>query len=240
MNKGIIFGLGVLAGGAAGVGITYVALRSYFENKAAESIQQYVEYVENKYHSPEEDDEFFDDVDEEDEDEPLVKKDSRAWSEEDEAPIKKYHHYVPDEKTLSANGIFEKKGDKEVTEGEKALIKHPEFDPDGDPNVKEITEDKYQEIMGKEPIDGWSNDQLTYLYPQDELYFGYGTDNEELAEDHYGVGREEIIGQTWRWATDYTDGESGVGYIYIDNANLKKVFDVEVVVDLELEGEEDV
>lgn len=234
MNKGIIFAAGAFVGAAAGSIITFFAVKNHFEDKAAEAIMDYSEYADNKIQ------EALDSLhDEEEDEEPIHRvQDNRAWSEEDEAPIKKYHHYVPEKQTLISNGIFAKEKDevKKVTEGEKALQENPaRFD---DPEIVEISEDKYQEIMSKPPIEGWSADDLTYLYPQDELYWGYGTDNEELAEKHYGVGRETIIGQIWRWATDYTDNESGVGYAYIDNSKLKKVFNIEVIVDLDLEEDE--
>ena len=239
MNKGIIFAIGFLAGATAGGAATYFITKNKLEDRAAQEIERYAEYAENKIKnaiegSKENDDEEYEDVEEDD---------------SDDEPIKKYHHYNPEANGIEGvynNGIFAKgKSDPDVrkeidkvTEGEKALKRNPKFDPDRDPMITEIKEDRYNEILSKEPIEGWSTDDLTYLYPQDELYFGYGTDNEELAEDHFGVDRETIMGQTWRWATDYTDGESGVGYIYLENKHLKKLLSIEVVVDLDLEEDE--
>ena len=234
MDKNIIFAAigGAVVGAVAGVAATYL----YFNKQTNEMLDEINDLIDTneKLSRGIFEEESHEDITEDAE--PVEFVDPRELDNNE--GVKKYHHHVA-ESMASAQSIFEKKGDQEnVTEGEKALKKNPKLVED--PMIKEISEEKYQEIMSKDPIDGWSADDLTYLYPQDELYYGYGTDNEELAEHHYGIDRERIIGQTWRWATDYTHGESGVGYIYIDNQHLRKVISVEVMVDLDLEEEEDV
>ena len=232
MNKGVIFAAGALIGAAAGSVITYFAVRNHFDEAAADAIEKYAEYAEEKIQKALDSlhDDFVDDGDEEedpDDDTVRAVKDNRVWSEDDEESIKKYHHYIPEQQSVSANGIFEKGKENKVTEGEKALKKTPERRDD--PNIREIDE---VEANNYEAI------PLTYLYPQDELYWGYDTDTRELAESHFGRDREEIIGQLWRWATDYTDGETGVGYTYVKNDKMGLVFSIEIVVDLDLEEDE--
>lgn len=233
-----IFGTvtGVAVGGIAAALIT----RNIYEKRCIKDINEMEEALE-KYRNlafSDDEDEVYDDEEDYYEEMPVKVSSNSDERINSNDGVKKYHHKV-EESMASAAAIFEKKGTKDVTEGEKALKANPKFDPDGDPNIVEISKEKYQEIVSKKPIEGWSTDSLTYLYPQDELYYGYGTDNEELAETHYDMGREQIMGQSWRWATDYTDGESGVGYCYIDNSYLKKLFDIEIVVDLDLEEEDE-
>ena len=121
-----------------------------------------------------------------------------------------------------------KKEIEEVTEGDKAFAANPKFDPDGDPNIEEITEDLY--IEGS---DEYEQTTLNYIFGTDELFYGYETDNQELAESHFNVGREAIIGQLWRYASDYTNNESGIGVTYIRNHKLKYDFEVIIHVDLD-------
>lgn len=242
MNKGVIFAVGAAIGAAAGSIATYFIVKNHFDEVAADAIERYAEYAENKIQEALDrlhDDSVDDDEDEEDDSAPRT-KDNRAWSEEDEAPIKKYHHYVPEQQILSANSIFVKNkgkgGEKGMTEGEKALLENPHrFD---DPNIIELDEDHYQELVrNPEEVD---EDLLVYLYPQDELWWNYDDhDHRELAEVHYNLGREKIVGQTWRWATDYTGNDSGIGYCYLNNLYLDKILNVEVIVDLDLEEDEE-
>lgn len=237
MNKGIIFGLGVLVGVAAGGFAGYMISSRKLDKEFLEEIEELEDTVE-KYrqkvysHNIEQasSEESEDEDDTVDNKKPFIINNDSKITEND--GVKKYHHYV-EESMASAAKLFEK-GDNKVTEGEKAIKENPEFDPNGDPNVTELTEDKYSDQVGEQK---GVEEALTYLYPQDELYWGYGTDTQELAEKHFKLGREKIIGQTWRWATDYTGGETGVGYIYLHNAYIKKYISVEVIVDLELEKE---
>lgn len=215
-KNAIIFGVGVVVGAAAGAFTTYIYSKKVVDAAFAE-VDDLIAENETLRRGEVETEETGPNLEEADTAEDP--DDRREYANND--GVKKYHHKfdIPKE-------------ERKVTEGEKALKANPAFNPDGDPKIKELKEDTFNELV---EAAGGDYELLTYLYPQDELYYGYGTDNEELAEDHYNMGREQIIGQTWRWVTDYTHGESGIGYIYIYNEYLDKYIDVEVMVDLTLE-----
>lgn len=119
----------------------------------------------------------------------------------------------------------------EATEDKEKVIVH-NF-PDG---IEEVDEETYL------ADDDYTRTTLHYVFHEDKLYYGYETDNEELATDFYDVtSKDDVIGPVWRWSSDYTDGESGIGVTYIKNDNLETVFEVifNVDVDRELEFDPD-
>ena len=99
-----------------------------------------------------------------------------------------------------------------------------------------ITEVTEEEVLQPEDEDDFARITLDFLWPQNELYFAYNQDEMEEAEDHYHEEREDIIGQCWRYAPDYTDNETGIGAAYIRNYKMKAIFEVVFHVDMELEA----
>lgn len=214
MNKGIIFTIGAIAGAAIGSVGTYFLMKDRMEEVVAEEIDNYIQYFNDKKRKESENSE--------------VKNDEEETDKEDK---KIYKYYKGGD---FENPVKKSVEENKVTEGDKAFVEHPTFEPENTNksyNLEEITEEDF------ENDDTYEKEVITLLIPQDELYYGYNTDNQELAESHYNVGREALIGQMWRWATDYTNNESGVGTAYIRNHGLKKLFEVTVIVDLTLEDQ---
>jgi len=214
MNKGVIFTLGAIVGAAIGSVGTYFIVKDRMEEAVAEEIDNYIQYFNNKQQKRSEN---------------IETQSENAKEESTEKKIYKYYKGGDFE-----NPVKKSVEDNKVTEGDKAFKEHSKFEPEitnRSNNLEEIEEEEF------ESDETYEKENLTLLVPQDELYFGYNTDNQELAESHYNVGREALIGQMWRWATDYTNNESGVGTAYIRNHALKKLFEVTVIVDLTLEDQ---
>ena len=222
-QSAIIFVAGLLTGGAAGAAISYFLTRDYYidhftdaMDKYAESCNERIEDIVSYY---ERGGEYY----EEDE----TVEDPRDEICEELEGVKKYHRYsaaLSDSST--AQEIFAKKvEDTEVTEGEKALVRDKSLtDVDG---IVEIDEDEFLNC----PED-YYQEYLRYDFNEDILYWGYGSDNEIEAEEHFGKGREELIGKLWRWAPDYVkDPDEMEGSAYVKNDNLMTYFEIVVHYD---------
>ena len=221
MNKGIVFALGVLAGAAGGGAVTYLVTRRKFDDEATEEIRMRTEYYQNRiedlvsyYEGGKDADDTFKDEDED--------------SNEDEKPnegVKKYHRYAGDSfSKKNVNKVVEKMKEADVTEGQKAIQKDPTFKPEIE-GISEISEEEFNGYMDDPDI---GSIYLDFDFNTDELTWGAGTDNEILAEQKFGMGRDELIGQCWKWAPEYVDDETGVGSIYILNENIGRAFNITV------------
>lgn len=207
------FILGMAAGALAGAGGMYLYSR-HKEKELFIEIDELIEENESLRHP---------------------KKDADKVEESEEVPeedefVSKYHQYkaASGETTQS---IFEKKKVKEeidkVTEGQKAIKEDPEFRPDID-GIEEITD---EELEKYEEDENFNTVYLDYDFNKDALIWGAGTDTETLAEAKFKKGRDRLIGNFWKWATDYIDDETGTGMIYVVNKNLNKLFEITVHFD---------
>ena len=217
MNNSTMFTLGAALGAALGGVATYFFMKDRMEAQIADEINDYIQYVNRKRDR----EEVCENKEENADEQPAEEK-------KDEKIYKYYKGSLNDLETVRKDPEVVKEIE-EVTEGDKAFEKNPKIADD--PNIIEVDE------IDKDMAATYSTEYLTFLWPQDELYYGYQTDNQELAESHFNVGREAIIGQVWRWATDYTNNESGTGTIYLINHRLQKNFEVTVIVDMALEDQ---
>lgn len=229
MNKTTYFVLGTVFGAVAGSVTTYFATKRVFAQKAAKAIEDYAEYADDKIQQK------IDRLNE------LINKDAEeVLDEENEEPeaenegVKVYQNQYAPQMTLEelANRRKETGAKNEVIEAteDKEKVTVHNF-PDG---IEEVDEETYL------ADDEYERTTLHYVFHEDKLYYGYETDNEELATDFYDVtSKDDIIGPVWRWASDYTDGESGIGCTYIKNDNLETVFEVIFNVDVDRELEFD-
>ena len=247
MNNRVIFAIGVLAGAGIGSVATYFALKRHFEDivdqeiddyasKCAERIEDIVSYYEGGKDAEE--------TLEEDSDEENVPEPEEYRHNEG---VKKYHHYA---NTSDGNvqSIFSKDNVKEVagavrfktdeersdsriadrhtneekekvTEGQKDILERPQLE-DITGIEEDITEDEF---------DALSDDEYTKVYLQYDVNEDKLLTNEgEIAEEAYAKLRHELIGNCWRWATDYVDKGD---MFYVQNDNLKIAFAVEVSFD---------
>ena len=231
MNKTTYFVLGTVFGAVAGSVTTYFATKRVFAQRAAEAIESYAEYADDKIQQK------IDRLNElinEDAEEALSEEEPDDSTEESNEGVKVYQNQYAPQITLEELAERRKEsGVKneviEATEDKKTVIVH-NF-PDG---IEEVDEETYL------ADDEYDRTTLHYVFHEDKLYYGYETDNEELATDFYDVtSKDDIIGPVWRWSSDYTDGESGIGVTYIKNDNLETVFEVLFNVDVDRELEFD-
>ncbi len=205
MNKSIIFLLGVVAGAIGGSTATYLIVKDKIENEAAEIIEEYAQHCEDriaKFSQGEESEEVSEE--EPESSDPIDRNEG----------VKKYHRDID---TSSENSY--KKEIEKVTEGEKALVAEKE----GKIIVNkpyEITEDQYS-------LEAQQYDKITLeYYCQDDVLMM--CDPEVMAEQHFNVGREELIGEVWRLGQDYIPEGKDAGVVYVRNDNMS--IDFEVVV----------
>lgn len=225
MNKTTYFVLGTVFGAIAGSVTTYFTTKRVFAQKAAKAIEDYAEYADDKIQQK------IDRLNK------LINDDAEEALDEDDSTeieegVKVYQSQYAPQITLEELAERRKEtGVKneviEATDDKEKVIVH-NF-PDG---IEEVDEETYL------ADDDYTRTTLHYVFHEDKLYYGYETDNEELATDFYDVAsKDDVIGPVWRWSSDYTDGESGIGVTYIKNDNLETVFEVlfDVDVDRELE-----
>lgn len=226
MNKGIIFAIGTVFGAAAG------AAGMWFYNKKKEDA--YIDEINELIKENEDLNHFIDNLpeddmedDEEDDEDPV----EPARDDLDEMDgVKKYHHYKA-ESGMGVQALFEKK-ETDVTEGQKARKENPKLlNYEDVVGLDEINEMEFLEYQEKDydPV------YLNYDGNEDILLWGKDTDSESMAEAHFSLKRDALIGPAWRWFTDYIKDEDGTGAFYVKNDNLKKVF--EVVVEYDPEGD---
>ena len=128
--------------------------------------------------------------------------------------VKKYHHYQ--------GGLDSKpnpvKEEEDVTKGQEDIKTRPELEDV--PGVDEVTEEEYDLLDDDE----YTRVYLQYDANEDTLV----TNSGEIAEEAYAKQRHELVGNVWKWATDYVDKD---GMFFIKNDNLMIAFQVEVIFD---------
>ena len=234
MNNKVIFAIGLVAGAGIGSVATYFGLKQHFEtildeeiddyaSKCAERIEDIVSYYEGGKDAEET---LEEDEDEEVRDEPEEYRHNEG--------VKKYHHYTntsdgnvqsifSNENVKEVAGAVRFKTDEEkekVTEGQKDILKRPQLEDV--PGIEELDEDEFDNLDD----DRYTRVYLQYDANEDKLF----TNDGDIAEEAYAKMRHELIGNAWRWATDYVDKG---GMFYIQNDNLNIAFAVEVAFDPE-------
>ena len=236
MNNKIIFAIGLLTGAGIGSVATYFGFKSHFDNLFDQEIDNYAKLCTERIND-------------------LVSyyeggaaaerelEDSDDESEESEAPepeeyrhnegVKKYHHYANSsddniQSVFSKDNVKEVAGavrfktdeerreESKVTEGQKDILKRPQLEDVY--GVEEITSEEWDVLDDDE----YTRVYLQYDINEDKLY----TNDGDIAEEAYAKMRHELIGNCWRWATDYWNEEAGEGDFWIKNDNLKIAFQV--------------
>ena len=102
---------------------------------------------------------------------------------------------------------------------------------------KGLTDDKviYDLIAHKElhphlynkkiPCEMYDKVNLEYYCEDDMLMC---VDPEEMAETHYNIGREELIGDSWRLGQDYIPDGADCGSIFVRNDSMSMDFEIVV------------
>ena len=231
MSNGAMFTIGAALGAVLGGVGTYFFMKDKMEEQIAEEIDNYIQYSNKKKEKAEKFSE-----------EKIEETPANAEEPKEEKVYKYYKGSLKDleistDRSKDVIGVGKVKQEIKETVEEKEEVKEKEK-PDpfkNDPNLEEITEDEY--------IDGYEDYEQTtldYIFRTDALFYGYGTDNQELAEGHFNDGREAIIGQLWRYASDYiNEEEDNVGVAYVRNQRLKYDFEVILHGNWEIEPDED-
>ena len=241
MSNKLYFALGALVGAAGGSVAAYFLTRRHYEAEMDEVIDDYAERCKER----------IDDIvsyyeggkdAEESLEEPEPKPEEFASNE----GVKKYHHYnggqfdessvqsVFSQKNLDKveGGGYRFKKEEDVTEGQKAIKEKPEFTPDIN-GIEELDADELQNAVDliKAGESTFSTEELVYDINKDELMLNYDTEDAILAEEYYGMTRTELIGDIWKWATDYVNEDTQEGDFYVRNENLGVIFLVNVIFD---------
>lgn len=220
-----IFVLGLVTGLAAGGAATYFYTKKKLADKVDEEIEAYAEYTEAKLEHYRKLAECASSVPESEEE--------RSNDEEvqNNEGVKKYHHQ--DE---SISSLMERKpfGKKETEEKEMAGTWDQPTDDiieiTGDEFLKTYTDPKsgpYDKVTLDLLFDGETEDNDW----DNQLYWGYGTDNEMLAmlkPEYKTCAISDILGQVYRWCIDYVNEDEMVGSFFVRNHILHQ--DIECVV----------
>jgi hypothetical protein len=226
-----IFFLGLATGLAAGGVGMYFYTKKKCDQTIEEEIEAYAEYAEAKMEHMKK----------------LISEDNVPESEEERAEdeemknnegVKKYHHQDEGIASLAGRQPF---GKKETKEKEMAGTWDQPTDDIIEINDAEFVKTFVNDKTG--PYDKVTLDLLWYGTEENlsewdnNLYWGYGTDNECLAmtkPEYKNLNISDILGQVYRWCSDYLLDENGewnadgVGSFYVRNHNLKQ--DIECVV----------
>lgn len=220
MDKKLYFVLGALIGAAGGSAATYFCCKGYFAERAAEEIEEYAEHCEERIERIRM--EFIganiDDKEEsEEDDEPEKSDDPEEEAINRNEGVKKYHHQLDSISSYGSNNIFT----TPQSDKEKHVVSKM---------INEITEREFmeQELEGyeKQTFDIWLGDD-EYIV----ALWGYGTDNEEDVQDHFGKPLEVLIGEE---NADYDallsmcDADDHTGVLYFRNDAMK--MDIEVAI----------
>lgn len=221
MSKGLMFTIGAAFGAVLGGVGTYYIMKDKMEQQIAEEIDSYIQYANKKKEKLKKSSEE------------KIEETSSNEESKNEKVYKYYKGSLRDLEISTDRSEVKKEIEDAINEKEEIEETEEKVDPfNNDPNIEEITEDDY--------IDGYEDynqTTLDYIFRTDALFYGYETDNQELAEGHFNNGREAIIGQLWRYASDYIDENDNVGVAYIRNHKLK--YDFEVIMHGNFEYEED-
>lgn len=239
MNNKIIFAIGLLTGAEIGSVATYFGLKRHFDNLFDQEIDNYaklcterindlVSYYEGGAAAERE----LEDSDDESEESETPEPEEYRYNE----GVKKYHHYANSsddniQSVFSKDNVKEVAGavrfktdeerreESKVTEGQKDILKRPQLE-DVVGIDDDITEDEFDALDDDE----YTKIYLQYDCNQDKLVTNEG----ELAEEAYAKSRHELIGNSWRWATDYAEKD---GFFFVKNDNLKLAFQIEALFD---------
>ena len=132
--------------------------------------------------------------------------------------VKKYHHYAgPAFTSAKVKGVAD-----DMTKGQEDVIKYPKVDDCPD-YIEEITVDDFM-VDEKKHEDTY----MVFDFNADRLLMNPDTEDEIDAEEQLHMSRSEIIGNFWKFATDYLSDDDGTGAFYVRNNRLMK--DIEVIV----------
>lgn len=239
MNNKIIFAIGLLTGAGIGSVAAYFGLKRHFEDLVDQEIDDYAQSCTERIN----------DIISYYEGEKPAEEALEEDSDEEEAPepeeyrhnegVKKYHHYANSsddniQSVFSKDNVKEvagavrfktdeeRKEESEVTEGQKDILKRPQLE-DIAGIEDDITEDEFDVLDDNE----YTKVYLQYDINEDKLTTNEG----ELAEEAYAKPRHELIGNSWRWATDYVQDGNRSGFFFIKNDNLKLAFEIEALFD---------
>lgn len=218
MNKGIIFGLGVLIGAAGGSAATYFLTKESFQAMADEEIESYAEHCEERIARYRADKKLVEDIDEKPAKKETNPEDEKINSNEG---VKKYHHDTGLE-GYGSNHIFEQtQSIKEKSEIKTQIDKSKKGDSK---LINEITEDDFLNEDNK--YDKYTVDVL--LGDDSDIcgIWGYGTDNEEFADKKFGQPIEVLLNNmSYDELLTYAENPDGMGALYLRNDELNIDFE---------------
>ena len=231
MNNRVIFAIGLLAGAGIGSVAAYFGLKRHFEDLLDQEIEEYanrcterIEDIINYYEGGKDAEEALEDSDDEPEEAPEPEEYRHNEG------VKKYHHYANSsddnvQSVFSKDNVKEVAGavrfkteEEKVTEGQKDILKRPQLEDV--PGIEELDADEYDNLDD----DRYTRVYLQYDVNEDKLFTNEG----DIAEEAYAKQRHELIGNSWRWATDYVDKGN---MFYIENDNMMIGFAIEVIFD---------
>ena len=231
MNNRIIFAIGLLTGAGIGSVAAYFGLKRHFEDLLDQEIEEYanrcterIEDIINYYEGGKDAEEALEDSDDESEEAPEPEEYRHNEG------VKKYHHYANSsddnvQSVFSKDNVKEVAGavrfkteEEKVTEGQKDILKRPQLEDV--PGIEELDADEYDNLDD----DRYTRVYLQYDVNEDKLFTNEG----DIAEEAYAKQRHELIGNSWRWATDYVDKGN---MFYIENDNMMIGFAIEVIFD---------
>lgn len=233
MNNKVIFAVGATIAAAGASFVTYILTRNYYQTIFEEELDKYSEECRERIDAIVDYYEGGKDAEETVAEEPEEAPEPEEFRNNE--GVKKYHHYANSSEE-SIQSIFskenvkevagavrfktdeERKEEEKVTEGQKDILKRPELDDVA--GIEELDEEEYNNLDD----DRYTRVYLQYDVNEDKLF----TNDGDIAEEAYAKQRHELIGNCWRWATDYVDKDC---MFYIENDNMMVAFAVEVIFD---------
>ena len=218
MNKGVIFGLGVLVGAAGGSVTTYFLTKEKIEAEASDEIEAYAEHCEER----------------------IAKLRTKYLNEHKKAVFKNGGELDPEEEKIESNegvkkyhhndGISSKYGDNNIFEKAQSLKERAEIKKENETQaedsklINEITEDEFlneDDVYEKYTVDVLLGDDKDIVG-----IWGYGTDNETFADQKFGMPIEELLnGMPYEELLTYAENPDGVGALYLRNDELNTDFE---------------
>ena len=239
MNNKVIFAIGLLAGAGIGSVATYFGLKRHFDAVIDQEIEDYAERCTERINDLMAYYEGGKDAEEsvEDDNEPEDAPEPEEYRHNE--GVKKYHHYA-NSSDGNVQSIFSKDNVKEVAGAVRFKSdeeRNESYLASGRPDmeekevldvvgIEELTGDQY-DVICSDPEDDRTIVTLSFNCNDGKLVTNEGVP----AEVAYGKTRTELIGNFWRWATDYWNKKpenEDFGYFFIDNKNLGIVFQVVV------------
>lgn len=218
MNKGIIFGLGVVLGAAGGAVTTYYIVHENAENRADEEIENYAEHCEERiarYRNREIETEKFP---EEEIPEKSVDPDEEKIKHNE--GVKKYHHENGLESAYGARAFTNVQSEKERKE-----IKEENRKVGNSKLIHEIDEELWLNTdtgYDKYTIDVDLGDDEDIIG-----IYGYETDNEEFVEKKFGKSIQELLnGMSYDELLEFTKNDEETGVLYLRNEDMLADFEM--------------